>query len=255
MAKILPHNAQIRSDVSSYLCEVSEVVSECSRKLQESGEYRNIYKTSLATDSVLSKLSYRETPRLAGARGLVQRVPFLIATGQLGGARSELRRFLEIVLWGIYFSDHPVEWKAFQENPKQGFGKDISQPIAYCAFRERAFFSNYVAELFKNEPSGIALEATRELSITCNELNAEVHPQKIATARGLRPAWDRPTDAELAATAKVHRSVCSACCIMLAAYLNQRFDRLPPTHRAWFDWLIGSGKAKRIRSGRFGLDA
>jgi len=255
MAKILPHNAQIRSDVSSYLREVSEVVSECTRKLQEAGEYRNIYKTCLATDSVLSKLSYRETPRLAGARGLIQRVPFLVATGQLAGARSELRRFLEIVLWSIYFSDHPVEWKAFQENPMRGFAKDISEPIAFCAFRERAFFSNYAAELFKSEPSGIALEAARELSRTCNELNAEVHPQKIATARGLRPVWDRLTDAELAAAAKVHRSVCSACCVVLAAYLKQRFDRLPPVHRAWFDWLIGSGKAKRIRSGRFGLDA
>ena len=255
MAKILPHNARIRSDVSSYLREVADIVSECTQELHDAAEYRNIYKTCLATDSVLRKLSHRETPRLAVARGLIQRVPFLVAAGQLPSVRYELRRFVEVVLWCIYFSDHAVEWKTFQENPTKRFVKDISQPIVFCAFRERAFFSNYAAELFKNEPSGIALEAARELSRRCNELNAEVHPQKIATAGGLRPAWDRLTDAELAATAKVHRSVCSACCVMLAAYLKQRFNRLPPVHRAWFDWLIGSGRAKKTRSGRFGLDS
>jgi hypothetical protein len=40
---------------------------------------------------------------------------------------------------------------------------------------------------------------------------------------------------------------------VLAAHFRQRFDKLPPVHRAWFDWLVGSKVAKKIRSGPFGL--
>jgi hypothetical protein len=41
--------------------------------------------------------------------------------------------------------------------------------------------------------------------------------------------------------------------IVLAAFFRTKFENLPPVHRAWFDWLVGSNTAKRIRSGKFGL--
>jgi len=254
MASVLPHNAQIRADVSSYLSEVTGVVVECGKKLENSGDYRNIYKVCLATDSVLHKLSTtRETPRLSAARGLIQRVPLLVAVGQLPASHNELRRFMEIVLWCIYFTDHPIEWQSFSNDPSRGFAKDILTPITFCAFRERAFYNNYAEELFRRESSGIAAAAAKELAVSYNELNADVHAAHAATSSNLKASWDSLTNAELAALAKKQRSVCANACIVLAAFFRTKFENLPPVHRAWFDWLVGSNTAKRIRSGKFGL--
>lgn len=254
MSSVLPHNAQIRQDVSSYLSEARNIVTECTSKVETSGDYRNLYKSCLACDSVLQKLSTsRETPRLAVARGLIQRVPLLAAIGQLPACHNELRRFVEVVLWCIYFTDHPVEWQAFSGDPSRGFAKDLSTPITFCAFRERAFYSNYAEELFQCESSGIAAAASKQLSVIYNELNADVHAAHAATTTGFKPAWDSLTNAELASLAKKHRIVCSNSCIVLSAHFRQRFDKLPPVHRAWFDWLVGSNLAKKVRSTSFGL--
>ena len=100
MSSVLPHNARIRTDASSYLSEARDIVAECAERLQTSGDYRNIYKCCLACDSILQKLTTaRETPRLNVARGLIQRVPLLVAVGQLPACHNELRRFVEVVLW------------------------------------------------------------------------------------------------------------------------------------------------------------
>ena len=254
MSSVLPHNAQIREDVSSYLLEASGIVKDRTEKLEVSGEYRNIYKSCLATDSVLKKLSTsRETPRLNVARGLIQRVPLLVAVGQLPACHNELRRFIEVVVWCIYFTDHPIEWQSFSGEPSRGFARDIATPLTFCAFRERAFYSNYAEELFIRESSGVAAVAAKELSVSYNELNADVHAAHIATTTSLKPAWDSPTNTELSSLAKRHRSICANACVVLAAYFRQRFDKLPPVHRAWFDWLVGSNVTKKLRSGQFGL--
>lgn len=254
MSDVLPHNAQLRADLSSYLVESRTIIAECSNKVETSGAYRNIYKSCLACDSILQKLSTsRETPRLTVARGLIQRVPLLVAVGQLPASHNELRRFMEVVLWCLYFTDHPIEWQSFSQEPRRGFAKDISTPITYCAFRERAFYSNYAEELFKRESSGEAAAAAKELSVNYGELNADVHAAHVAATTSLRPAWDSLSDVQLSSLAKRHRSVCANASIVLAAYFRRRFEKLPPVHRAWFDWLVGSKVAKKIRSDRFGL--
>ena len=254
MSDILPHNAQIRDQVSSYLSEACGVVEGCTNELRDSGDFRNIYKACLATDSVLHKLSTsRERPRLTVARGLIQRVPLLVGVGQVPATHNELRRFIEVVFWSVYFTDHPVEWRAFSGDPGHGFARDISTPITDRAFRERAFYSDYAQELFKRETSGIAYAAAKELSVRYSELNAKVHAAHVATYAKLKPAWDTPARAELSSLAKRNRVICANACIVLAAYFRQRMERLPPMHRGWLDWLIGPAIAKNIRSVQFGL--
>jgi hypothetical protein len=233
--------------------EVKDLVADCAKKIEGMGEFRNIYKTCLATDCVLRRLTKRERPRLTAARGIIQRVPLLVATGQLRGVRGELRRFIELVFWCVYFSDHPVEWTAFAQNPTRGYSSERSDPITYCAFRERAFYTNYAQELFSRETSGIALEAANALAAICNELNPDAHAGRAAAGRRLIPAWDALDAPQLAALANTNRSACAAACIILAAYLKRQFNRLPAVNRAWFDWLVGPSMAKRIRSGAFGL--
>jgi hypothetical protein len=115
------------------------------------------------------------------------------------------------------------------------------------------FYSNYAQELFKRETSGIAATAAAELSVGHGKLNAEVHPSHAATTKSLKPAWDCLTGPELKSLAATNRSVCANASIVLAAYFRKRTEKLPPVHRAWFDWLVGPVIAKKIRSAKFGL--
>src|SRR4051812_22813581 len=105
MGSALPHNAQIRADVSSYLVDARQIIEKSAKSLTSSSEFRHIYKLCLATDSVFHKLtSSRAAPRLTVARGLIQRVPLLIACGQVPASYNELRRLIEVVLWCVYFT-------------------------------------------------------------------------------------------------------------------------------------------------------
>jgi hypothetical protein len=254
MASVLPHSAVIKSNVDEYCKDTQVIVGECVGRVRSESDFREIVKATLATDTVLARLSTRrEAPRISAARGLMQRVPLLVAIGQLPASRAELRRFIEVTLWTIYFTDHPIEWRAFCQDVGRGYAKDINAPIAYCAFRERLFYSNYAIELFEKEPSGLAQLAAKKLSTVFAELNAFVHPGHVATTTPLRPAWDDVTKKELKQLAMLHRNVCSSACMVLSARFRKQFDRLPPVGRAWFDWLVGSQLAKKLRAGDFGL--
>jgi hypothetical protein len=55
-------------------------------------------------------------PSLNAARSIVLRFPMLTAIGQGAISKAELRRFLELIFWTIYFTDHPVEWSEFNSS-------------------------------------------------------------------------------------------------------------------------------------------
>src|SRR5690349_17988086 len=132
MSSILPHSDQLKEDALAYLRDAQSVYIECIGRVSGTAEYRKVFKYCMATDAVLSKLSTsRERPRLSSARGLIQRVPLLVAGGQLPSAQGELRRFIEIIFWSVYFSDHPIEWRLFEKNPSQGHVRETSNPIAF----------------------------------------------------------------------------------------------------------------------------
>jgi hypothetical protein len=251
MPSALPHNEKIRLDLASYLAEAVEFAKESVDRLTKSGDFRAIYKTCLATDSVLAKLSRQETPRLKAARSLVRRIPLLIVCGQTDVARGQLRCLIEIAFWCVYFTDHPVEWEEFQNNPTLGIATSISEPIRYCAHRERRFYSDYATELLSVEPSHIATRAVQELTALYADLNRYVHGGHALLKSSLHPVLD--DSAELPAFSKTLRTACANTCIVLSAFLSTRFDTLPAVHREWFDWLVSLKTAKKIRAGKFGI--
>jgi hypothetical protein len=177
----------------------------------------------------------------------------LLLSGQVESANGELRRLIEITLWCIYFTDHPIEWDRFSRDPTAGFSGDASRPITYCSRRERQFYASYAKELFEEEPSRLGMESIDQLSRSYGELNAWVHAGHAVKRRKLRPPLDDTDEAQIANFLEQHRKVCAASVLAISAFLSKRFDRLPPVHRAWFDWLVGTGISKRVRSGQFGL--
>lgn len=108
-------------------------------------------------------------------------------------------------------TDHPREWAALESEPGRPFERDSSQPITFAAHREMSYYLNYAAELFRQEPSGIALKATDTLKTEYSNLSAIVHPSDMLTIELPIPPIDSPTNAKLNQLMERHRAVCWAC--------------------------------------------
>jgi hypothetical protein len=254
MAGPLPHSLQIQALAEKFLADVEAEIAKSRRILSKSREFRTIYRISLAADAALSRLlKFSHRPRPYAVRSIVKGVPLLVSTRQLGPARIELRRFMELVLWDIYFEEHPVEWERFKAKPTHGYTKDEKDPIEYCAHRELDYYLNYAKSRVSEENSGIASLAVDELRKLKGKLNEAVHPGSGAHLTGQIIPLDPLGEDTLRDFAELQRDVLKFSCILLASLRRRIFDHLPAMYRAHFDWLIGDQLAKKIRSGPFGL--
>lgn len=253
MNSILPNAGAFKKQVQSYVADTRNIVETCITTAEASAPFTHIYKISLATHTILGSLSSSKlTPSLAAARAISVRIPLLVLIGQSSAALTELRRFLELTLWTIYFSDHPVEWKEFSGGTG-GFTRDTRAPIAYAARREVSYYLAYAKELMVLEPSGIASKALLELDGVRQALNSSVHAGRIARSAGRIPPYDSVADKDLEAFGKLQRTTFASCCVVLGAYRRSKFDKMTAVSRAYFDFLVGSTMRKEIRSGPFGL--
>lgn len=254
MAAPLPHTRQVERWADEYLADAQSKLSRLLTSLLGNSAFREIYWNSLGADAVLSKISItRWRPHSRSARSLVLRIPLLAAAGQTSVATVELRRFVELGFWIVYFTDHPVEWASFEATPAAGMFSALDQPIRYCAHRGLKFYLDYAAELLAAEPSGLGLEAVTTIRGVKDELNAVVHPGKLSISPGRIPPFEGIADAELRRFGNLQQKVLGNVCLILGAVFRKKFDRLPAMHRAQFDRLVGVKIAKQIRSGPFGL--
>jgi hypothetical protein len=251
---MVPSSAKLKELVSEYLDDSKDISMECLKSSLGLSQFRDIYHASLSTESVLASLSNGSLrPSLSSARGVILRLPMLAAIGQTSAAKAELRRYLELVLWIIYFSDHLIEWKEFEGKSGKGFTRDPHKPISFAAHRELAHYFDYARELMEGETSGLAKQSIDNLKQANYKLNAAVHPGQLARTKGKLAPFDQPSEDSMRDFAKLQRDVCSNTCLLLAAYRVSKFNNLPAIARAHFDWLVGSALRKAVRSGPFGL--
>jgi len=181
-------------------------------------------------------------------------VPILVGCGQFDAAEATLRKFVETAFLCLYFTDHPVEWTEFQKNPGAGISRETTTPIANNAHREPSFYANYARELLAGEPSGLAVAAAGRLIVAYGRLSQAVHAAAASVNKHLGTAHDAIDEQSIGRFGETYRRCVADVAIVVAARLCRRFDSLPPVHRAWFDWLVGSETKKRLRAGPFGLD-
>lgn len=254
MSAITPDSAEIRQQTDKYLSDALTLIQSSLTTVKTSTAFSEIFHISLSTDVVLAALDTPKLrPRLVSARSIALRLPLLITAGQASVAIVELRRFVELLVWTIYFTDHPVEWNEFKTSTGGAFEADSKKPIAYAAHRGLSHYVGYVRELMSGEPSGLALRSIDALQEASHKLNAAVHAGGLATANKRTPPSDDVSEESLRKAAKLQRSVFGSCCLLLAAYRTPRFDMLNATGRAHFDWLVGATIRKQVRSGPFGL--
>jgi hypothetical protein len=250
-----PNAAQLAQQVRAYVGDAESIVKASLASSQGSNAFADVYHISLSTDAVLRGLANpRLQPRLVAARSIVLRIPFLVGMGQQSVAVVELRRFVELVCWTVYFSDHHVEWQCFQHEPGAGFSQEGRKPISYAAHRELSYYIEYARELMQAEDSGLAVEAVDGLKQASHQLNASVHAGQLAQATVMMKApHEAISDAGLRKFGAIQRQVFANCCVILSAYCRPQFDKLNAAGRAHFDWLVGAKVRRKIRQGPFGL--
>ncbi len=255
MAGPLPHTSEIQEMVGKYLDDANDIIACSVRGLYKSETFRMIYRISLAASAALAQLENSRTrPRFHGVKSIALRVPLLVAIRQIGVAYRELRRFAELSFWSIYFSEHPVEWACFEMSSDSGYAREIDSPINYCAHRELKFYANYAKERMKQEASGIARQAAILLQDAVEKvLNSLTHAGDMASSVRKIPPMEDVSEISLTEFSKVQRCVFANGVLLLAAYNVKKFDRMGPTQRAHFDWLVQKKISKLIRSQTFGL--
>jgi hypothetical protein len=251
---ITPRSTQLRQQIDGYIAGASSIIRDSLAAAQPSAAFGDVYHISLSADAVLRGLTTpRLQPRLVAARSIILRVPFLLGIGQQSVAMVELRRFVELACWTVYFSDHPVEWRSFKAESEAGFSQDTRKPISYSAHRELGYYVEYARELMHSEASGLGLKAVDGIKQVSRELNASVHAGQMAHATVMKAPHEDISEAGLRKFGAVQRRVFSNCSILLSAYCRPQFDRLNAASRAHFDWLVGAKVRKEVRQGPFGL--
>lgn len=254
MGKILPTSAKILDQVTTYSLSSRSIVDQCFNAAASCSAFHEIYEVSLSVHTVLGGLADGSLrPRVNSARTLAVRIPFLVGVGQSSVAEAELRRFVELILWAIYFTDHPIEWRNFVGATSQGFSQDARKPISYAAHRELGFYIEYALELMESEPSGLGTIALENIKQGVRRLNAAVHAGRLARTAGKVPPHDEITESALRNFCKIQRPTFANCAVLLAAYRRSTFDKLDAMSRAYFDWLVGAKLRRDVRKGPFGL--
>jgi hypothetical protein len=250
---MLPTSAAFKTQVKHYIADTRAVVEACIATVEKNDPVVDVYKTSLAAHTVLGYLSSPNlAPSLSPARTIAVRVPLLVVIGQSSAALTELRRFVELIYWTIYFTDHPVEFQEFRSS-SAGFTRDSARPISFAAHRELIYYIAYAKELMSAEPSGIALKAISSTEAVTRTLNSFVHAGRVARSTTKVPPYDSVEDKDLKDFARLQRATFASCCTVLAAYRRVKFNKMPAVARSYFDMLVGSATRKQIRSGPFGL--
>ncbi len=250
----LPHSSQLNAGLAALVTAAVKENKRSVAKMAPDGRLRQLYRSCTAIDSILDALDDgKMRPSLQAARSIVIQLPVLLLFSFTDGLLIELRRYLEIVFWNVYFHEHPVEWHKFSVNPTSGYSRDLEQPIAFCAHRELGFFVNYARERLGEEPSGLGVQSVDELQKVIKELNAWVHAAALAKTQRREIKFTLCSPAEAKAAAEQAHRVFGAAAVVLCAIHRKNFDRFGPAARAYFDQLVGLKTAKRVRSGSFGL--
>jgi hypothetical protein len=252
---LLPSGNRLLKQVKDFSDETRDLTDTAITKTSASTSFREIYKIALAADAVLDAMRPGQMrPGMDSLRSITRRIPMLILLGQSWVAKAELRRFMELTLWSVFFTHHPVEWEHFIGKRGAGHSKDMRKPIAFAAHRDMNSFAEYALEYMEAEPSGIASAAIRALSDDKKSLHGAVHAGQVARSPLTNLPTDDLTEAELRKLSGLFKRIFSHCVTILCAFDRASFDRLPAGPRAHFDWLVGEATQKNIRGGIFGLE-
>lgn len=251
MSGVLPHSAVLHEHLCKYLDELSETIAKNGASLRKSSDFRAVFKNSTAAAAVLDRFAARGVPLLESAAGSAARFPLHVACGQMSMAYVDLRRFVDLIVWSVYFMDHPVEFRTFATDPGRGFARPEDGPIAFCARRETRWYLDYCRDLFRSGAHAELPRAAERLSSAHARCSSFVHPVRDSLPGGsLGNAMGFPDNQEIAEFAKTQRAVLSASVLFFAALRPKAVSKLDAIERGWYDFLVGKEMAAATTAGK-----
>ena len=191
---------------------------------------------------------------LGAAAGAARRTVALVCIRQYSLVNVEIRRFIECIIWYLYFIDHPVEWTVFKTNPSRNWNKKLTKPIETAANAPTNFYFSYIAERMNSEePSGLAKSAVDLLRTEYSAVSDYIHGAQPSVEGSLALIYDREDPKQHKVMKRRCTQVFKNGCILVAALKKSLLDSLITTDRAVFDKLVAPSTARKIREQPFGL--
>lgn len=241
----LPHSQVTHAQMVTYLQGIADTVTASATDLEESREFKAIYKNSLAAHIALASFAKNQLHLVRSAADLSRRLPIFIACRQQTEANAALRRFIELVVWFAYFKDHPVEYHEYEQNPGTGYVRYDDNPIAAAAHREVGYYFAYIRERSRCAASSILGSALNVLQRGYGTASSFVH---AAPDPRRREPFDTLDSTVLRRYSAEQHAILAAGVIVIAWSLPKAIHNLDAVARSWFDWFIGKRAANALRS-------
>lgn len=216
-------------------------------------EFKSIYNKGMATFRILNAWAPDNEELLGSAAGAAKRAIALVCIRQYSLVSVELRRFIECILWYVYFADHPVEWEMFKGNPGRSWKKKIEKPIETAANAPTNYYLRYSEERMVGEPTGLATAAVGVFRNEYDILSIYIHGATPAIDGSLALTYDREDPKQHEELKKRCYKIFKSGCIIIAALKITLLENLNTTDRNYFDKLVSPSTARKIREQPFGL--
>ena len=254
MAGPLPHSKAINQQIQGFMGDVIKSVAVASSCLGQDHNFKSIYKSCYFADAFLSQINDAKVlPCINQMRAALRRSTNLICLGQTGSTYLELRRFIEMTFWCLYFVDHQIEWDFLKLNMGKGYVHEDDEPISYSAHRELSYYIRYAKELFEKEVSGLGSVCLNVLSTDVSQLNFQIHPTSLIDSDFENSCYHKMTSSEFASFSALIKRVLSNASIVIALKFLKSFQNLPAMNRAMFDALVGKEREIILRSPDIGI--
>ncbi len=242
-----------RSEYEDFVDNQKTAITSFLENAKTNSQFKSIYNKGMAAFKVLNAWAPDNVELLGSAAGAAKRAAALVCVRQYSLVNVELRRFIECIIWYVYFSDHPVEWEVFKGDPGRSWETKKEKPIETAANAPINYYLRYVQERFAGEPSGLARSGIDLFRNEYSKLSTYIHGGTPAIQGSLALTFDREDPQQHEEMRKGCYKIFKNGCILVAALKSHLLQNLNTTDRGHFDKLVSPSTAKKIRQKPFGL--
>ena len=242
-----------KSEFEEFTDDLKIAIASFLNDALKNADFKSIYNKATAAYKVLTAWAPDNQELLGSAAGAAKRAVMLVCIRQYSLVNVELRRFIECIIWYTFFSDHPVEWEMFKDNPGRSWKKKPEKPIETAASAPTNYYFRYLQERMTQEPSGLAKQAIDVFRNEYDTLSMYIHGAKPAIDGTLALAFDREDPEQYRLIKNRCYNVLKSGCIVVAALKKELLNNLSTTERKYFDKLVSPSTARKIREQPFGL--
>ncbi len=241
------------SEFQNFADDLGTAIISFLESSKRNSDFKSIYNKGMAAHKLLAAWSPDNPELLSSAAGAARRTVALLCIRQYSLVNVELRRFIECIIWYLYFADHHVEWEVLKNNPSRDWRKKPTKPIETAANAPTNHYFSYIHERMATEPSGLAKSAIDIFRNEYSVVSDYIHGAQPAVEGSLALTYDREDPQQHKIMKRRCFQIFKSGCILVAALKKNLLDDLNTTDRGVFDKLVSPSTARKIHQKPFGL--